>query len=147
MNSLFCLLECAVFALPIKFSLSQPMSFLSITLLILSPVQGRATEWLYGALLLCLAMAKPIHFPIADSLLLRILPVLPMPSYFQICFHECCIFRDLCKLEVIVFQAENLENLLKTTSISPSKRRANRFGEVHLEAHSLQGISVGTQKK
>lgn len=75
MNSLFCLLECAVFALPIKLPLCQPMSFLTITLPVLSPVQGKRSEKLCGALLP--AGAKPIHFPIADFCL-RILPFLPI---------------------------------------------------------------------
>ena len=46
----FALLACAAFAFPIKLSLSQPTSFLTLTLPILSPIPWRgASERLGGA--------------------------------------------------------------------------------------------------
>jgi len=50
MNSCFALLARLAFTLPIKLSLSQPMSFLTFTLLILFPIPlGGASERLRGA--------------------------------------------------------------------------------------------------
>lgn len=56
-----------------NFSLESICSFLTITLPIPSPVQGKMNERLCGALLP--VGAKPIHFPVADIFCLRILPV------------------------------------------------------------------------
>jgi len=45
----FALLACAVFSLPIKLLLSQPVCFLTFTILILSPSHcGRMNKWLSG---------------------------------------------------------------------------------------------------
>jgi len=40
----FALLPCTAFALPVKLSLSQPTSFLTFTLLILSPIPRWGSE-------------------------------------------------------------------------------------------------------
>ena len=56
----FALPLCAAFALPIKLSLSQTMSYLTLTLLILSPVPPGGSEWLRRAWLL--TGAKPRQY-------------------------------------------------------------------------------------
>jgi len=49
-STCFALLAPATFALPVILSLSEPTSFLTFTLLILSPIPlGGVSEWLCGA--------------------------------------------------------------------------------------------------